>query len=206
VEEKPPELKQNLKQSEIVWSSNGPKAPKEEVKPNPGGNPAPDTVNAALSKVQTGGFGDPNGIAGPGNPKRRGNINHAGSPGLPGGPGYGNGTGGAQGLRGTVASDGSGRGGGTAASASDGLTILYKPNPRYSAEGRERRIQGDVVLEVIFLASGQIKVIGVVSGLGFGMDDEAIHAAQRIRFTPAMRDGKPVDFSARVRIEFRLVK
>jgi hypothetical protein len=37
------------------------------------------------------------------------------------------------------------------------------------------------------------------------MDDEAIHAAQRIRFTPAMRDGKPADFPARVRIEFRLV-
>ena len=204
VEEKPPELKQNLKQPEIVLSSNGPKAPKEEAKPNPGaGNPAPDTVNAALSKVQTGGFGDPNGIMGPGNPSRRGNINHAGSPGLPGGPGYGNGTGGAQGLRGTVASDGSGW-------SAEGLsaeppTILYKPNPAYSAEGRERKIQGDVVLEVIFLASGQIKVTRVVSGLGFGMDDEAIHAAQRIRFTPAMRDGKPVDFSARIRIEFRLV-
>jgi outer membrane biosynthesis protein TonB len=38
------------------------------------------------------------------------------------------------------------------------------------------------------------------------MDDEAIHAAQRIRFTPAMLDGKPVDFSARIRIEFRLVR
>jgi len=58
---------------------------------------------------------------------------------------------------------------------------------------------------VIFLASGQVKVIRVVSGLGFGMDEEAIHAAQRIRFTPALRDGKPVDFSARIRIEFRLV-
>jgi TonB family protein len=205
VEEKPPELKQNLKQPEIVLSSNGPKAPKEEVNPNPGaGNPAPDTVNAALSKVQTGGFGDPNGIAGPGNPNRRGNINHAGSPGLPGGPGYGNGTGAAQGLSGAMASDGPGRGG-AAESASGDVTILYKPNPTYSPEGRERRIQGDVVLEVIFLASGQIKVTRVVSGLGFGMDDEAIHAAQRIRFTPAMRDGKPADFSARIRIEFRLV-
>lgn len=207
VEEKPPELKQNLKQSEIVWSSNGPKAPKQEVKPNPGtGNPAPDTVNAALSKVQTGGFGDPNGIAGPGDPKRRGNINHAGSPGLPRGPGYGNGTGGAQGLRGTVASDGSGRGGGAASSASGGVTILYKPKPRYSGEGLEHKIQGDVVLEVIFLASCQMKVTRVVSGLGFGMDDEAIQAAQRIRFTPAMRDGKPVDSPARIRIEFRLVE
>jgi TonB family protein len=207
VEEKPLELTQNLKQPEVVLSSNGPKAPEEEVKPNPGaGHPAPGTVNAALSKVQTGGFGDPNGIAGPGNPNRRSNINQAGSPGLLGGPGYGNGTGGTQGLRGTVASDGSGRGGGAASSASDGLTILYKPNPRYSAEGRERKIQGDVVLEVIFLASGQMKVTRVVSGLGFGMDDEAIHAAQRIRFTPAMRDGKPVDSPARIRIEFRLVE
>jgi TonB family protein len=206
VEVKPLDLKQNLKQPEIVLSSNGPKAPKEEVKPNPGaGNPAPGTVNAALSKVQTGGFGDPNGIAGPGNPNRRGNINQAGSPGLPGGPGYGNGTAGAQGLRGTVASDGSGRGRGAAASALATVVILYKPNPVYSAEGRERKIQGDVVLEVIFLASGQLKVTRVVSGLGFGMDDEAIQAAQRIRFTPAMRDGKPVDFPARVRIEFRLV-
>jgi len=51
-----------------------------------------------------------------------------------------------------------------------------------------------VVLEVIFLASGQMKVTRVVSGLGFGMDDEAIHAAQRIRFTPAMRDGSPSIF------------
>jgi len=186
-------------------SSNGPKAPKEEVKPNPGaGNPAPDTVNAALSKVQTGGFGDPNGIAGPGNPNRRGNINHAGSPGLPGGPGYGNGTGGAQGLHGTVASDGSGWSAEALSAAPP--TILYKPNPAYSAEGREHKIQGDVVLEVIFLASGQIKVTRVVSGLGFGMDDDAIHAAQRIRFTPAMLHGKPVDFSARIRIEFRLVR
>ena len=205
-DEKPPELKQNLKQPEIVLSSNGPQAPKEEVKPNPGaGNPAPDTVNAAWSKVQTGGFGDPNGIAGPGNPNRRGNISHAGSLGLPGGPGYGNGTGGTQGLRGTVASDSSGRGVGSAESASADVTILYKPNPSYSAEGRQHKIQGDVVLEVIFLASGQIKVIRVVSGLGFGMDDEAIHAAQRIRFTPATHDGKPVDVSARIRIEFRLV-
>ena len=205
VEEKPPELKQNLKQLEIVLSSSGPKAPKEEVKPNPGAsNPAPDTVNAALSKVQTGGFGDPNGIAGPGNPNRRGNINHAGSAGLPEGPGYGNGTGGAQGQRGTVASDGSGWSAEALSAASP--TILYKPNPAYSAEGRERKIQGDVVLEVIFLASGQIKVTRVVSGLGFAMDDEAIHAAQRIRFTPAMLHGKPVDFSARIRIEFRLVR
>jgi len=199
-----PELKQDLKLPEIVVSSNGPKAPKEEAKPNPGaGNRAADTGNAAMSKVQTGTFGDPNGIAGPGNPNRRGNISQVGSPGLTGGPGSGTGGGGGRGLRGGVASDGSGSGAGAAAGGSASVTILYKPKPSYSVEGRERKLQGDVVLEVNFLASGQVKVIRVVSGLGFGMDDEAIRAAQRIRFTPALRDGKPIDVPARVRIEFR---
>lgn len=201
VEEKPVELKPILKATEIVLTSNGPKAPKEESK----ASPAPGTVVAPVNKVQTGGFGDPNGIVGTGNPNRGANINQAGSPYLPGGPGHGNGSGGAQGLRGTVASDGSARGSGAAGSATASVAILYKPNPPYSHEGRALKLQGDVVLEVVFLASGQMQVTRVVSGLGHGMDEEAIQAAKRIRFTPAMRDGQPVDFPALVRIEFRLV-
>jgi TonB family protein len=195
VEEKPVELKPILKATEIVLTSNGPKAP-----------PAPATVVAPLNKVQTGGFGDPNGIVGKGNPNRGANINQAGSPYLPGGLGHGNGSGGARGLRGTVASGGSARGISAAGSPTAGVTILYKPNPAYSPEGRARKVQGDVILEVVFLASGQVQVIHVVSGLDYGMDEEAIQAAKRIRFTPAQRDGQPVDFPARLRIEFRLVE
>jgi len=47
-------------------------------------------------------------------------------------------------------------------------------------------------------------VIRVVSGLSHGLDETAIQAAKQIRFRPAKRDGQPVDFPARVRIEFRL--
>jgi TonB family protein len=208
VEEKPVELKPNIKPTEIVLVSNGPKAPKEEVKAgNPGaGTPGPGTL--AANKVQTGGFGDPNGLPGHGDPNRRGNINQAGSPSLPGGPGVGNGSGGAQGLRGTAGSGngGKGAGGGAAGSVTAGVAILYKPNPAYSPEGRAHKMQGDVVLEVVFLASGRMQVTRVVSGLGFGLDEQAMEAAKRIRFTPAQRDGQPVDFPARVRIEFRLVE
>ena len=109
-------------------------------------------------------------------------------------------------MRGTVASDGSGRGSGAAGSSAGGVVILYKPNPPYSPEGRTLKLQGDVVLEVVFLGSGQIQVLRVVSGLGHGLDEEAMQAAKRIRFTPAMRDGKPMDFPARLRIEFRLLE
>jgi len=56
----------------------------------------------------------------------------------------------------------------------------------------------------VFLANGTIEVNRVVSGLGHGLDEAAVRAAQSIKFKPAKRDGPPVDFPARVRIEFRL--
>lgn len=209
VEAKPVDLKPVLEQSKIVIMSNQPKPPKEDAKVATlsAGNPVPATVVGPPNKVQTGGFGDPNGIPGPGNPNKAGNINQAGSPNLPGGPGYGNGTGGAQGLRGTVASEGGKKSDASATGGtSAGVGILYMPNPSYSTEARTLRTEGDVVLEVVFLASGQLQVTRVVSGLGHGLDEAAIQAAKQIRFRPAKRDGRPVDFPAHVRIEFRLTK
>src|SRR6266545_422501 len=73
------------------------------------GSSAPATVSMPARKVQTGGFGDPNGI--PGEGKAGGNLmTHAGSFDLPTGRGQGNGTGGTNGARGTVASAGFGNG------------------------------------------------------------------------------------------------
>ncbi len=207
LEAKPLEINPTLKETRIVVEILPPVAPKEEVKvaPNPG-NPAPVTVAAPLNNVQTGGFGDPSGLPGTGNPNRAANINRAGSPLLPGGPGYGNGTGGARGIRGVAAAEASSKNGLAAAGATTRVDILDKPNPVYSTEARTLRIEGDVVLEVVFLASGQMQVTRVVSGLGHGLDEEAIQAAKQIRFRPAKRDGQPVDTPARVRIGFRLAE
>jgi TonB family protein len=240
IEAKAPELvATNTFESKIDTQTNQPKRPKEEVKVNNlnSGSAAPATVNLPVNKVQTGGFGDPNGIPGKGNPNKTTNVARLGSPALPGGDGYGNGTGGAKGVRGTVASTGFGNGvanppegggkrGGTvqsggfadqsvvtegpkkkAASAESGtaaVTILEKPRPEYTAEGRNLKIEGDVALDVVFLANGSVQVKGVVSGLGHGLDEAAARAAQQIKFKPAKRDGETVDFPARVRIEFRL--
>jgi TonB family protein len=207
VEAKPLDLNPVFKETKITIETSQPARPKEDVKVANlnSGSPAPVTVVAPLNKVQTGGFGDPNGIAGPGNPNRGANINQAGSPLLPGGPGYGNGSGGARGIRGTAAAAESKPNGVAAAGGNSRVDILNKPNPVYSSDGRALRIEGDVVLEVIFLASGQMEVVRVVSGLGHGLDEAAIQAAKQIRFRPAKHDGQPIDFPARVRIAFRLV-
>lgn len=85
-----------------------------------------------------------------------------------------------------------------------GVQVLSYPKPDYTAEGRELKIQGDVVLQVRFSADGAVHVIRVVRGLGHGLDEQAIRAAEQTRFKPATRDGKPVDFTTLFHVEFQL--
>lgn len=236
VDAKAPELNPVLEAAKMETPVNQPKRPKDDVKVGnlSSGSAAPATVNLPVQKVQTGGFGEMNGLPGKGNPNKMTNVNRQGLPALPGGPGYGNGTGGDKGVRGTVASTGFGNGTaipppsgkqGTvkrsgfvdqvvgdaprkkAASAESGTTpvdILGKPRPEYTAEGRSLKLEGDVVIDLVFRADGTVQVNRVLSGLGHGLDEAAVRAAQQIKFKPAKRDGQPVDFPARVRIEFRL--
>jgi|SRR5271168_1380186 len=89
-------------------------------------------------------------------------------------------------------------------SAIQPVQITFKPRPIYTEEAKKKRIEGDVILEVVFQASGEITVSGVVSGLGFGLDEAAEQAARRIKFTPAHEDGKPINISARIHILFQL--
>jgi len=57
---------------------------------------------------------------------------------------------------------------------------------------------------VVFESSGRIHVNRVIQGLGHGLDDAAIHAAEQIHFKPATRDGQPTDSSAVLHIVFQL--
>jgi TonB family protein len=67
------------------------------------------------------------------------------------------------------------------------VEILYKPKPIYTEEARRLKIEGEVLLEVIFTCTGEAKVLGVSKGLGHGLDGAAVQAAIRIRFKPAER-------------------
>jgi TonB family protein len=208
------------------------------------GSSVTPTVNAPIQKVQTGGFGDPNGLKPSANSKPGGKLiaSAAGSFDLPVGPGYGNGSGGAKGIKGTVASadfgsgiatpgrgDGRSSGRGNAAvqtsgfgaqevaqvtphvqrmdtgpAATTAVEITYKPNPLYTDEARKLKLEGEVLLEVMFGANGQLQVLRVARGLGHGLDEAAIAAANKIRFKPATRTGQPVDSTAIVHVVFQL--
>jgi TonB family protein len=207
------------------------------------GSSVTPTVNAPSEKVQTGGFGDPNGLKPSANSKPNGKLiaSAAGSFDMPVGPGQGNGSGGAKGIKGTVASadfgsgvatagqgDGRRSGRGNAGVQSSGfgsqqiaqntphiqrvdsgppttsVEITYKPNPAYTDEARNLKLEGEVLLEVEFLASGQLHVNRVVRGMGHGLDETAVAAANKMRFKPAMRNGQAMDSTAIVHVVFQL--
>jgi len=84
------------------------------------------------------------------------------------------------------------------------VEITFKPKPAYTAEAREKKVEGEVLLEVIFGATGQIHVQRVMRGLGFGLDERARDAAAQIRFQPGTRAGTPVDMKGIVHIVFAL--
>src|SRR5580698_1527592 len=203
-----------------------------------GGSSVAPTVNVAVEKVQTGGFGDPNGLKGTGKPNAKLYAAQAGGFDMPAGPGQGNGTGGAKGIKGTVASadfgngiasggkgDGRSNGAGVAtggfgseqvvhggpklAQADSGpattpVEITFKPNPLYTDEARTLKLEGEVLLEVMFSANGSLHVNRVVRGLGHGLDENAIAAANKMRFKPALRMGQPVDSTAIVHVSFQI--
>lgn len=201
------------------------------------GSSATPTVNAPIQKVQTGGFGDPNGLPGEGKQGAKLMAAKLGSFDLPEGAGTGNGTGGAKGIKGTIASAGFGNGiaqpgqgdgrkpgqgvqaagfqtqqvaantkrvqDDTAALTTQ-VEILYKPKPIYTNEARKLNLEGQVFLEVLFGANGQLHVNRVVRGLGHGLDEAAIAATSKIKYKPAQRNGAPVDFTGTVTVTFQM--
>jgi TonB family protein len=79
-------------------------------------------------------------------------------------------------------------------------TILHTERASYTEEARQQRVQGSVVLNVLFGADGRIQDIRTLHGLPHGLTESAIAAAHRIRFRPAVRNGQPV--GVRLNIEF----
>lgn len=86
------------------------------------------------------------------------------------------------------------------------VEIISKPVPVYSEEARRLHVQGVVLVRVIFTASGRVRVLSVERGLGHGLDQSAVRAAEAIQFKPAQRDGRPVDLPATLQIVFQLAQ
>jgi TonB family protein len=89
-------------------------------------------------------------------------------------------------------------------SASLRPTILYRTKARYTEYARQNRVEGTVVLSVVFRVDGAITDIKVVRGLPDGLTEKAIEAAKAIRFEPAVQNGTPVSVRGSLEFSFKL--
>jgi TonB family protein len=85
-------------------------------------------------------------------------------------------------------------------------TILYREKAKYTREAKDNKVEGTVVLSVVFGADGQIGDIRVIKGLPHGLTQKAIEATSKIRFEPAMKDGQPAPVRGSLEFTFNLDK
>ncbi len=153
-----------------------------------------------LPQVDMTEIGDPLGKIGP----------RSNGPGSNGGIGSGSNGGDGPGKRGGVGPGEDGGAGldGGVFRVGDGVTaphLLLKVEPEYSEEARKAKYQGTVVLRVEVDASGRATNIRVQHSLGLGLDEKAIEAVRKWKFSPGKKDGKPVTVAALVEVNFRLL-
>jgi hypothetical protein len=82
--------------------------------------------------------------------------------------------------------------------------LLYREKAHYTEAALAAHVTGTVILLVVFADDGVLKYILPIKGLSYGLTEEAINAARKIRFTPAMRDGKPISISGSLEFTFSL--
>jgi TonB family protein len=83
--------------------------------------------------------------------------------------------------------------------------VIAKREPEYTEAARKAKYSGTVVLNVTVDTTGRISDIRVARPLGMGLDEKAVEAVQQWRFSPAIKDGKPVIAQAQVEVNFRIL-
>ena len=74
----------------------------------------------------------------------------------------------------------------------------------FSVKLPEHPAMGHGAVKAIFSADGAVTNIKLSSGLPYGLSDNAIEAAKKIRFIPAMKDGKFVSTWMQLEFSFNL--
>ncbi len=82
---------------------------------------------------------------------------------------------------------------------------LYAPQPAYTEEARQARVQGVVLIRAIVDAVGNVTNARILKGLPSGLADSAVDTVLTWRYEPAMtRDGEPVAVFYNFTINFTL--
>src|SRR5215475_11582709 len=80
--------------------------------------------------------------------------------------------------------------------------VLFYTDPFYTRTAREKKVEGTVTVEGAFDVKGCMKVVRIIKTIGSGLDENALAALRSWRFSPAKRNGEPVEALAQIDIRF----
>ena len=82
--------------------------------------------------------------------------------------------------------------------------LLERVEAQYTDLARLVKQEGTVVLSATIGTDGVPRNVELSRSLGFGLDEQAVFAVQHWKFSPAIKDGKPVPTAAMIEVNFRL--
>ncbi|MDT8067250.1 MAG: energy transducer TonB [Terriglobia bacterium] len=82
------------------------------------------------------------------------------------------------------------------------VRLVYFPDPEYTKAARFFKVKGTLILEGTLGTDGCVRKLRVMSGLGYGLDENALHAVQRWKFEPFQKDGVPAIVKIRIGVNF----
>lgn len=79
---------------------------------------------------------------------------------------------------------------------------VYTPQPRYSEEAREARVQGVVLLQSVIDEEGDVTRLEVLKGLPLGLTASALDTVRTWKYQPATLNGEPVPVYFHLMVRF----
>jgi TonB family protein len=83
--------------------------------------------------------------------------------------------------------------------------VTHRAEAKFTSLAQHDKVQGSLVLRCVVDEEGVPYRIAVARPLGYGLDEQAVQALEKWRFTPAMRDGKPVASAVVLQMDFAIV-
>lgn len=82
--------------------------------------------------------------------------------------------------------------------------IQGKPEPLYTERARRNQVRGMVRLRLVLGADGKVQHVYATRKLPDGLTEAAIAAARKIKFIPAIKDGRPVSQFVTIEYNFNI--
>ena len=82
--------------------------------------------------------------------------------------------------------------------------LISKPQPKYTEQALRNKIQGPMRMWLLVGSNGRVKEVEIIRGLPDGLNEEAMREAYNLKFQPATKDGRTVEYWLMFEINYYL--